>query len=418
VALVSLCMIMKDEEEELPLVIASAAGLADEIVIYDTGSSDGSVALARELGATVVEGYWDDDFSRARNQALEYCTGEWILWLDADEAVHGDKAAFRTRLAHERAFDQYAVSIESLEGGGLGGRSTFRAARVFRREQCHWFGPLHEQIGLRDGDGRPATTICSELRILHRGYTSLKWKAKDLVERNLRIARSALEDPEVDHSTALFNYGRTLAMGGDPRSAIAPLREAADTTPWPMVRRTALRTIFDIHLSFDEFDEASEIVEQMRLTLTKTIAVDVMNVKLLLRRKDYEACLEAIDRLPFADTDEDGFEIGRASLSWAKAQALEGLGRIVEQVYHVSHQGRVELFLLEGETVRVCEDEVPDSFPARLCHHLSCEVDSDYLKSSLLERQGDPSCTYAGLQDALDAVPGQHRGHLVEGLRG
>ena len=62
-ALVSLCMIMKNEEDELPLVLASAAGLADEIVIYDTGSTDRSVALARELGATVIEGYWDDDFS-------------------------------------------------------------------------------------------------------------------------------------------------------------------------------------------------------------------------------------------------------------------------------------------------------------------------------------------------------------------
>ena len=73
--LVSLCMIMKNEEDELPLVIASAAGLVDEIVIYDTGSTDRSIALARELGATVVEGYWDDDFSRARNEALEHCDG-------------------------------------------------------------------------------------------------------------------------------------------------------------------------------------------------------------------------------------------------------------------------------------------------------------------------------------------------------
>ncbi len=90
--LVSLCMIMKNEEDELPLVLASAAALADEIVIYDTGSTDRSVVVARELGATVIEGYWDEDFSRARNEALERCSGDWILWLDADEAFHGDAA--------------------------------------------------------------------------------------------------------------------------------------------------------------------------------------------------------------------------------------------------------------------------------------------------------------------------------------
>ena len=326
--LVSLCMIMKDEEDELPIVIASAAGLADEIVIYDTGSSDRSVALAaRELGATVIEGYWDDDFSRARNEALENCAGEWILWLDADESINGDKAAFRTRLARDKTFDAYAVSIESLEGGGLGGRMAFPAARVFRRERCHWHGPLHEQISWRDGDRFPPTANCSELRILHRGYTSLKWHSKELIDRNLRIAERALEDPTVDHSRALYDYGRTLAGSEDAHVALAPLREAADTTSYPMVRRAALRTMFDVHLSLEEFAEASAVVEELRRGLTKTISVDVMDVRLALGRKDFEKCLEAIERLPYADSDEDGFELGRAGLAWAKAQALEGLCR-------------------------------------------------------------------------------------------
>ena len=325
--LVSLCMIMKNEEDELPLVIASAAGLADEIVIYDTGSTDRSVALARELGATVVEGYWDDDFSRARNEALEYCVGDWILWLDADEAIHGDAAAFRARLAHERTFDCYLVPIESLEGGGLGVRSAFHAVRVFRRERCHWNGPLHEQIVFRHGDAHPVSTVCSELRILHRGYTRLKWNSKDVVAWNLRIAQAALNDPEVDHARALFDYGRTLVESDQPRLGIAPLREAADTTTRAAVRRSALKTIFEVHLACGEFDEASAIVEEIRRGLNKTIGADVLDVKLLLVTKRYEACLEAIERLPFADTDEDGFEIGRAAVGWVKARALEGLGR-------------------------------------------------------------------------------------------
>ena len=173
----------------------------------------------------------------------------------------------------------------------------------------------------------PATSICSELRILHRGYTSLKWQSKDGLERNLRIARARARRSEVDHSRALFDYGRTLAGGDDPRSAIASLREAADSTTFPMVRRAALRTIFDVHLGLNQFDEASETIDEMRRGLTKTINADVMDVRLLLGKKCYEACLEAIDRLPFADTDEDGFETGRASLSWAKAQALDSLGR-------------------------------------------------------------------------------------------
>jgi len=320
-------MIMKNEEEELPLVIASAAGLADEIVIYDTGSTDRSVAVARRLGATVVEGYWDDDFARARNEALEHCAGEWILWLDADEAISGDKEAFRSRLNTTPRCDCYVVAVESLEGGGLAVRSAFHAARVFRRERCHWFGPIHEQVGLRGTDAPPPTETCSELRILHRGYTMLKRVAKDVIERNLQIARRALDDPGVDRSRALFDYGRTLTESDDPSAAVAPLRQAADTTTQPSLRRAALRAIFYVHLLHNDVDGASEIVEEMRVGLTRSISVDVMGVKLLLWKKEYEACLEAFDRLPFSDTDEDGFEYGRASLAWVKAQALDALGR-------------------------------------------------------------------------------------------
>ena len=305
--LVSLCMIMKNEEEELPLVLASAAGLADEMVIYDTGSTDHSVALARKLGARVIEGYWDEDFSRARNEALKYCSGEWILWLDADEAVHGDKAAFRARLARERIFDAYAVPIECLEGVGLSGRMAFVASRVFRRRRCRWIGPVHEQVGDLESENSPPTTNCSELRILHRGYTNLKAQSKDVIERNLRLARQALDDPNVDRSRALYDYGRTLAGGEDPSAAIAALREAVELTDVSMVRRTALRTIFDVHLALGEFEEASAVIVELRPKLQKPLIADVMEARLSLARGDFEACLEAVDRLPFADTDEDGF---------------------------------------------------------------------------------------------------------------
>jgi glycosyltransferase involved in cell wall biosynthesis len=323
-------MIMKNEEDELPLVLASAAALADEIVIYDTGSTDRSVVVARELGATVIEGFWDEDFSRARNEALERCSGDWILWLDADEALHGDAAAFRANLSMQRSFDCYLVPIESLEGRGLAVRSAFHAGRVFRRKSCHWSGPLHEQVVRRDTGEFPAQIVCAELRILHRGYTSLKSQSKDLFQRNLQIAERALDDPGVDHSLALFDYGRTLVETGDPREAIAPLREAADTTRFVAVRRNALKTIFHVHLVLGEFDKASDVLEEVRRELKRSVGAEVLEVKLLLAKKDYEECLEAIDRIPFADTDEEGFELGRASVAWAKAQALEALGRFGE----------------------------------------------------------------------------------------
>ena len=89
-------------------------------------------------------------------------------------------------------------------------------------------------------------------------------ESKDVVARNLRIAQAALDDPEIDHARALFDYGRTLVESDQPRLGLAPLREAADSTTRATVRRSALKTIFEVHLAYGELAEASAVVEEIR----------------------------------------------------------------------------------------------------------------------------------------------------------
>ncbi len=83
----SLAMIVKDEARFLPRCLASVKGLVDEIVVVDTGSTDGTPGLAEAAGARVLHWAWTGDFSEARNASLAACTGDWILVLDADEAL-------------------------------------------------------------------------------------------------------------------------------------------------------------------------------------------------------------------------------------------------------------------------------------------------------------------------------------------
>ena len=83
----SLCMIVKNEEKELPLCVNSVKPALDEIVIVDTGSSDNTKEVARQLGARVFDFPWVDDFSAARNHSILRATGDYILWLDADDRV-------------------------------------------------------------------------------------------------------------------------------------------------------------------------------------------------------------------------------------------------------------------------------------------------------------------------------------------
>lgn len=84
---ISLCMIARDEEEALPRALNSVAGLADEIIVVDTGSTDSTKEQAEKFGAKVFDYPWDDDFSAARNFAMEKATGDYIFFLDADERL-------------------------------------------------------------------------------------------------------------------------------------------------------------------------------------------------------------------------------------------------------------------------------------------------------------------------------------------
>ncbi|MBD0335859.1 MAG: tetratricopeptide repeat protein [Cyanobacteria bacterium Co-bin13] len=84
---ISLCMIVRNEADRLPACLASVEGLADQIIVLDTGSTDQTAAVAQAQGAEVHTFAWNQDFAAARNAALEKATGDWILVLDADETL-------------------------------------------------------------------------------------------------------------------------------------------------------------------------------------------------------------------------------------------------------------------------------------------------------------------------------------------
>jgi tetratricopeptide (TPR) repeat protein len=83
----TLAMIVKDEEAHLGHCLDSVRGLVDERIVVDTGSTDGTVALAEARGARILRFPWTGHFADARNAGIEAATGDWILVLDADEAL-------------------------------------------------------------------------------------------------------------------------------------------------------------------------------------------------------------------------------------------------------------------------------------------------------------------------------------------
>lgn len=88
---ISLCMIVKNEAERVAACLQSVRDVVDEIIITDTGSTDGTMDICRSMGAAVYSYEWDDSFANARNAGIARATGQWIFWLDGDEELDHDE---------------------------------------------------------------------------------------------------------------------------------------------------------------------------------------------------------------------------------------------------------------------------------------------------------------------------------------
>lgn len=198
-------MIVKNEEKNLARVLESVRGLADEIVVVDTGSTDRTVEIAGSFGARVFNFEWCDDFSAARNESLRHATGDYILWLDGDDEV--EAAASRTIREGLAGLKGRAVFLKLVS---LQERETTEAIqlRLFPNHRgVRFSGRVHEQVAF-SLEEKGIKSVTWDARIIHHGYerdTDLAVK----LERNRRIhEREILENP--DDVYARFFLVRTL----------------------------------------------------------------------------------------------------------------------------------------------------------------------------------------------------------------
>lgn len=334
--LLSACIIAKDEEARLPACLASLNRVVDEIVVYDTGSSDGTVRIAAEAGAVVVTGSWPGGFAQARNAALEHCRGEWVLSVDADEElVCSHPAGLRAELQSVPALVQaLQVPIDNVTGVGLGSGYSHVADRLFRRRSCRWRGRLHEQLVL-DVDGSfPPVRPASHARLRHLGYLHDVEAAKNKTQRNLELARAEVEDPSFgDRGVALVWLGRALWAADRPDEAMAALLEGARSTTNPVSRRQGLETAARIALRLDRLDDAGPIISELRAASDRLVVADLLDGGAALAAGRYREALRFLDATGMAEgpvIDDDGHEYGpHHQLEW-RAAALVGLGRPAE----------------------------------------------------------------------------------------
>lgn len=201
---VSLCMIVKNEEKRLERCLNSVRDAVDEIVVVDTGSTDSTRELAQRYTGRVYDFTWCADFSAARNFAFSLATGDYLLWLDADDVFSAGPSWQQLRNGDMEPFDvmmlPYRVAFD--ENGAC--LLSYERERVLRRQAgFRWQGRVHEVI-------EPFGKI---LRRDDTFVAHLPGK-KQKTRRNLEIYEAMRAEGETFSARDLYYYGRECLEHG------------------------------------------------------------------------------------------------------------------------------------------------------------------------------------------------------------
>jgi glycosyltransferase involved in cell wall biosynthesis/Flp pilus assembly protein TadD len=210
----SVFLITRNEERFLGRCLESIRDVATQIVVADTGSNDATRDIAGRYGAEVLSVDWTDDFSAARNAALEQVTGDWVLMLDADEELLPEQQeALQAALRNPKALAYRLPMIDV----GREEEGVSYVPRLFRNAPgLFYVGRVHEQV-FSSLEVRRAEwgleNLTGTVRLLHKGYTKEVVRSRDKIARNLKLLQRALEELPGEPNL-LMNLGLELVRAG------------------------------------------------------------------------------------------------------------------------------------------------------------------------------------------------------------
>ena len=333
--LLSLAMMVRDEEALLEDALRSAKAICDELVVVDTGSVDRTVEIARDLGARVSHFAWCDDFSAARNETLRLCRGDWIAYLDADERFVGASAAAVARLLvpgdhHPFEAIQLRILNRTLAGDLL---SSFHSPRLLPNDhRLRYQGVVHNRlVSLDPAHPHLALRTASQPEIVHLGYDRELYLARRKAERSLPLIEGVVAR-EPDNHQYRYYLGRELLALGRLDDAAAQLAEVlrrldAGAAPAPAeLRREAALTLVEALVTAAAPLAEVERVAQASLARAPADPDLWFWLGISARRHCRPADAAAALRRALDLLDSSGPAAGRSRLEHRRWEATEQLG--------------------------------------------------------------------------------------------
>lgn len=190
---ISMCMIVKNEENRLKRCLESLKEYGMELIIVDTGSTDATKEVARQYNATVYDFEWCDDFSAARNFSLEKAANDWILMLDSDEIIEqmdvDELYYFMTHLKQSVGAVTRKNQITTSNGIVF---SNDQTERFYNKQYYYYTGRIHEQLTPKPGVNMECLLL--NTTIWHDGYDMTEEQRIQKAARNISLLEKEMEE--------------------------------------------------------------------------------------------------------------------------------------------------------------------------------------------------------------------------------
>lgn len=216
---ISLCMIVKNDENNLRRCLDRVKDKVDQIVIIDTGSTDSTIQIANEFTQDVYSFSWCDDFAAARNESLKHATSDYIFVLNADEYLEQD-ADLKTGIRSGKDF--YYMKIYNIFSPGRALRYT--EIRLFANHKgIKYRDRLHEHLNIMD-DGTGFIGGNCNVLIHHAEVAGDIMSSRAKISLNLPLMIQEVEENPTAYN--LFNMGKKLMAIGEHENAVGYLKQA------------------------------------------------------------------------------------------------------------------------------------------------------------------------------------------------
>lgn len=295
---ISACLMVKNEEKLLPQCLESIKNYVDEICILDTGSTDGTLEIAKAYGAVINHQPWENDFSKHRNESLKYPTGDWILVIDADEKLESTMTPeqFRTALdGLEPGVSSAAIILKDMHT--INGNETctmeYNRVMMFRRGQISYKGIVHNKPVVPVGTD---CTLFADISIYHYGYDLDPEKMKKKHENTKLLLEKRLIADWKDWPAHFF-LAMTSGAQGDIEKLIYHAqiyienKENAEAFN-PTIYYTTIMNLFDL----DRVKEAKKYLDVAVVELPECIDIAYCQVTYAMKIFNFEKVLNAASK--------------------------------------------------------------------------------------------------------------------------